>query len=76
MVLLTVTHDEPSFLQAIQQELDNLKAGEMRRRKARLKSVRVVGVTCSSSIREALAGQQFPVRIPYLSIPCVYSLFE
>lgn len=43
----------------IEGEIDNLRDGRLQERMARLKTVKVVGTTCCSSLNDALKGQSF-----------------
>ncbi|KAK3240148.1 hypothetical protein CYMTET_50004, partial [Cymbomonas tetramitiformis] len=47
----------------VQRELQQAKAGQLRQRQQRLQSVRVVGVTCLSSVNPLLDGHSFPIVI-------------
>jgi hypothetical protein len=48
-------------VQGLEEELKSIRNGEMEKRREKLNSVRVVGVTCHSCTKPVLEGQNFKV---------------
>lgn len=61
-------------LEAMKQQLEDLKSGAAENRKQQIKDVRVVGVTCAATAFEVLQGCRFPIIILDESSQCLEPL--